>query len=103
MAGSGRATVLGTKALRAPAPLVATAVSRPDSQSADASKQDYSQGMKIMTLTAQEHERIREEELLRWQVREEIKRKRGPWLIPVAIVWTATLTALAFFLSAKGL
>jgi hypothetical protein len=49
-----------------------------------------------MKLPEQENERIREEELVRLQVRKDVKRMQRPHLILLALLWTAALTALAF-------
>ena len=48
-----------------------------------------------MSLLQNERERIREEELVRLEVREELKRKNRARLILLAAVWFAVLTALA--------
>ena len=52
--------------------------------------------MTLMKLPEQENERIREEELVRLQVRKDVKRMQRPLLILLAFLWTAALTALAF-------
>ena len=53
-------------------------------------------GGKLMTLSAQDRERLREEESVRLEVRNEQRRKQRPRLLAVAILWTLALTALAF-------
>jgi hypothetical protein len=50
----------------------------------------------LMKLPEQENERIREEELIRLQVRKDVRRMQRPHLILLALLWTAALTALAF-------
>ena len=49
-----------------------------------------------MSLSPNEEERMREEELFRWEVQNEMKRKRTPRLALIAVLWIATLTALAY-------
>jgi len=49
-----------------------------------------------MSLSQDERARIREEELTRLEVRKEMKRKRAPQLILLALIWGVLLTALAF-------
>jgi hypothetical protein len=49
-----------------------------------------------MEFSEQERERIREEELVRLQVRKDVKRMRRLRLILFALLWTAALSALAF-------
>ena len=49
-----------------------------------------------MKLPEQEDGRIRAEELVRLQVRKDLKRMQRPHLILLALLWTAALTALAF-------
>jgi len=49
-----------------------------------------------MTLSAQEHDRLREEELVRLEIRAERRRKQRPRLLMVATIWTLALTGLAF-------
>src|SRR5579862_6342350 len=53
-------------------------------------------GEKVMTLSAQEHDRLREEELVRLEIRAERRRKQRPRLLMVATIWTLALTGLAF-------
>ena len=48
-----------------------------------------------MGFTTQDRETIREEEVARWLVREELKRKRRPQSLVMAAVWALSLTALA--------
>ena len=82
--------------------LVAAAILRGSWQSASskdlaaAPQKGYSKGMTLMKLPEQEHERIREDELVRLQVRKDVKQMRRPRLILFALLWTAALTALAF-------
>jgi hypothetical protein len=47
-----------------------------------------------MTLSQQECDRIRAEEIVRLQVCKEMKRQRRPQLFLIAIVWAGMLTAL---------
>ena len=63
---------------------------------AAALQKGYSKGIALMKLPEQEQERIREEELVRLQVRKGLKRMQRPHLILFALLWTAALTALAF-------
>ena|SRR5258706_15717163 len=53
-------------------------------------------GGKVMTMSEQERERLREEESVRLEIRGERRRKQRPRLLMVAILWTLALTALAF-------
>ena len=53
-------------------------------------------GGMTMTMSAQERERIREEETVREEIRQERRRHRRPRLLAMAAVWTLILTALAF-------
>lgn len=46
-------------------------------------------------LSDAERSRIREEELVKMEVRMEMKRKQAPRLILIAVLWSATLLALA--------
>jgi hypothetical protein len=48
-----------------------------------------------MGLTTQDRETLREEEIARWLVREELKRQKRPQLLVIATVWALSLTALA--------
>ena len=48
-----------------------------------------------MKLSEQEYERIREEELVRLQVRKDVRRMQMPHLMVLALLWTAALTAIA--------
>jgi hypothetical protein len=49
-----------------------------------------------MSLSSDERARIREEELVRVEVRKEITRKQTPRLILLTLLWGAALTVLAF-------
>jgi len=49
-----------------------------------------------MSLSQDERARIREEELVRLEIRKEMKRKQTPRLILLTVLWCAVLTALAF-------
>jgi len=49
-----------------------------------------------MTISAQDRERLREEEAVREALRREYRRQRQPRLLAMAAVWTLILTALAF-------
>jgi hypothetical protein len=53
-------------------------------------------GGMTMTMSAQERERIREEETVREEIRQDRRRHRRPRLLAMAAVWTLVLTALAF-------
>ncbi len=48
-----------------------------------------------MQLTDVDRDRVRQEEMIRWEVREERRRNRRPRLLLITIIWTAALTALA--------
>ncbi|HLG98389.1 MAG TPA: hypothetical protein VKX49_18880 [Bryobacteraceae bacterium] len=48
-----------------------------------------------MTLSDVERARIREEELIKMEVRIEMKRKQTPRLILLAVLWSAALLACA--------
>lgn len=48
-----------------------------------------------MELSDQEKETIRQSELMRLQLRKEMKRKRRPRLILLTVLWTIVLTLLA--------
>lgn len=48
-----------------------------------------------MTLTQEERDRIRAEEIERLQVRKDMKRQRRGQVLPVTIIWTCILIALA--------
>jgi hypothetical protein len=50
----------------------------------------------MMTISAQDRERLREEEAVRETLRREYRRQRQPRLLAMAAVWTLILTALAF-------
>ncbi len=49
-----------------------------------------------MELSEQEHQRIVKEELVRLQLRKEIKLQRRPRLIPLMVFWTTLLILLAY-------
>lgn len=49
-----------------------------------------------MELSEQEREKIRQEEFFRLQLHKEMKRKRRPRLIVLALLWTVVLAVLAF-------
>ena len=53
-------------------------------------------GGMTMTISAQDRERIREEETVREEIRQERRRHRRPQLLAMAAVWTLILSALAF-------
>jgi hypothetical protein len=48
-----------------------------------------------MEFSEQEREKIRQEEVLRLQVRKDMRRRQRPRLILLAALWTVVLTALA--------
>ena len=52
-----------------------------------------------MTISAQERERLREEESVREEIRKERRRQQRPRLLAIAAVWTLILTALAYLSS----
>jgi hypothetical protein len=49
-----------------------------------------------MTISAQDRERLREEETVREEIRKEYRRQRRPRLLGIAGLLTLILTALAF-------
>jgi hypothetical protein len=61
---------------------------------ASASKQE--KGINTVEFSGQAQERIRQEEVIRLQLREEIKRKKRPALILLTVLWALVLSLLAF-------
>ncbi len=64
-------------------------------RSFDVQFNDGPSGGNNMTLSTQEREHLREDELLRLAVREERRRNQRPRLMMVVFLWTLMLTALA--------
>ena len=52
--------------------------------------------MRFKALSETEREKVREEEVIRLQIREERSRRPGPQLILFGLLWTLILTTLAF-------
>jgi hypothetical protein len=60
-----------------------------------APKKAPSEGINVMSLSDENRERIREEEMVRLEVRAAMKRRQSPRLMLLAVLWGAVLTALA--------
>jgi membrane-associated HD superfamily phosphohydrolase len=87
------------KNIQTPIFVVALAVRQHDASDAihkSSASAPEKKGIKPMELSEQERERIRQEELVRLQLRKEMKRSQRPQLIVLTALWVAVLTILVF-------